>query len=94
MADVVDLAGARVIHAEQTSEHRMQSIREILNEVGHENDANNIRALIIITLDDHNNVETQVARMENDDVLLIGAIEVLKSDLMANLRSSRALEIE
>jgi hypothetical protein len=92
MGDLVDLAALKTIHTEQTRERRQDLIRRTLREIDVDNDRGNIRSMLTVIVGDDGRSVTYVSYDFSDATTLIGAIEVSKMDVLADVQAHRVFD--
>jgi hypothetical protein len=92
MAEIVDLAKQRVAAEQEHQEFRSKAVALALQDIAEPNERGEVRSFVGFIIDYNGQVTTTLSREFEDDIVLLGAIEIFKSDLLARMRERRQFE--
>lgn len=87
MADIIDLAGARVIAEEQSLDERAEAIAEELTQVYEKNNNHELRSVIVIGVKYDNNVITGVISDWSDIPIIVGALAIAQANIIGSMQA-------
>lgn len=94
MAEILSLTERAAKELTEQQSFRSRGVAQALGEIAEQNERGEVRSLVALIVDYNGRVSTSLSREREDDVVMLGALEIFKSDLLAKIRETREFVTE